>query len=432
MMKWLVGSIVLMIAIGFWFQYSGDEVLHPEITRWLNEAQSENGDERVFSQRNAFIYLLGIRSAKSVGSYQAGAEIVDYHLQARTDASFFQGFSMEPEVKQLSLPESSLLCEIARQDCLASVMGNWREIGALLAENALLLERYQMFLGMDFYKTLLVAQSGNFEPSYAAISLANRLTYLAAIEQLHTLGPQQFVTSMVDNIRRLRSMLASADSFRLKQTLLLAVVEDVRLLISLYNKGYQIEGLLDGRDEIFSGLGLLERSLEEDMKREFYVHAEAVRNFSHAELADDRMMPPDWATRFLLHPNRTLNDVFPRFKRNYDLSILSPKEFLAAVAVPFPASNVIARDNLVGSILNRGAVTNLEEFIGAFNDIDCFLKLVRIRLMLPLADELKEDSFADGAIDVANPYTGRMLILQPELGRICYSTRNANSVCIDF
>jgi len=412
---------------------SADEELSPEVDAWL-----ANPPKQLKDNSNGYIYFLGILAGETDDPHQVGLQILDLHADREEDQVFFKP-AENPDVPQLELPASDLLCIKGKRGCLEQILRYSERVTQLIDSNQVLRSRYRTFLLHKNYETLGVSSAPEIELRYQVITIANRLLHLHAVMQL--LGGQQngFATTLINDIAAIRSLLAKADDFILRMTLMSALAEDFRLISQLYAEGYFEQGLIEPHDQIFSDFTTAERSWELAMKRRFVRHADKVYNFFDTlDLKNEGIDLFAWSVVLLHKPNKTLNEIYPKFHRNFQLSVMSPSQFLISSRNPPDERNIWSRANIIGSILNRKAMVSYQGYIGMMKDIECFIKLVKIRLSLPGEISTGNIDFdqLESAMDITNPYNAERPFIAPQSDKICFSSRPSGSgiakLCVDL
>jgi|TARA_Y100000310_G_scaffold343548_1_gene451744 hypothetical protein len=403
--------------------FSGDETLAPEVAAWL-----VNPAEKVKDEDNGYIYLIGILAGEKDDPYQVGLQTIDSLTTREQDSGFYRAVKAEEHrpSDQLELPQSRLLCARGRPDCLTRILQRSDEIEQLLKGNRVLLDRYRSFLTHANYETSSASFADDIDLPYYVVTRVNRLLHLRVIKQLLDGQQRDAADTLMNDVIALRSLLGMADDFILKMTLTSALAEDFQLMSQLYSRGYYDERVIDPNNKIFDHFSELERSWELDMKRRFRRHAERVYTFFDGlDLSAEGINPLAWSVAPLHKPNKTLNDIHPKFDRNYQLSVMSPSRFLDSSSNRTAEKNIFTRSNIIGSILNRKAMVSYEAYIGMMKDTECFMKLVKIRLSLPariIGSGIDLDQLA-ATMDIRNPYNGRRPFMDVLSERICFSSR---------
>ncbi|HJN49274.1 MAG: hypothetical protein QGI68_13940 [Pseudomonadales bacterium] len=436
MRKWLTVSAILALLVVLFVLVSADEELVPEVAAWL-----ASPPERPMDVDNGYIYFIGILAREQDDPLQVGLQAIGSLAERRREPVFFISSESEeyPPSRRLDLPRGDPLCVIGSPGCLEHMLLQSDKLETLIDSNLVLLDRYRSFLRHSHYTTLTESSADDIDIPYNAITRVNRLLHVSAVKQLIDGNHRKFAATLIDDITAKRSLLGKADDFILKMTLISALAEDFRLISQLYSKGLYGQGLIDPDDKIFADFSKSERSWELAMKRRFNRHADKVyKFFDGLDLSEDGINPLAWPVALLHKPNKTLNDIYPKFHRNYQLSIMSPSQFMDSSRNPADESNIFTRSNIIGSILNRKAMVSYQGYIVVMKDIECFIKLVKIRLSLPAeitGNSIDFDQLAN-SVDIRNPYNGKRPFIAAQSDRFCFSSRPSRNgldrLCVDI
>ena len=364
--KILIGILLFGVVAVLLLQI--DDELDPDIATFLEQAKPAESSE-------AYLYLLGIEAAEGEDPLTVGQRLFASMQQAEEDRLGDESFRAEgyPEDKKLALPQGELFCNRKDVECWKTIFTNRHDIESALQDNGTLLNRYQTFMNMDDYASLVKPMMTEPHPPFAFLTKANTLVILKAINIGRTAQPKQGIKIIMSNILMLRQKLESADSL-IGKMIYAAIISDLLDGLSLLN--HQEHPILDGSLRL-SSISLAERDFNIVMSREFamnydlFVSLDKNPNFFARKTFIESYIP-SWSTRTIYKPNMSINEQYWFYKKviahsrleqvNFTPEVLNKKEFLT--------SKFSSIRNPVGSILNDISNPYYGQYIARLFDLN--------------------------------------------------------------
>lgn len=182
--KWTLGGAAALVLLAVAMN-AFDEDVHPEVKAYLEARPPAVPDER-----NGYFHMLGL-AALHGEPHAAGRQHAQVLAEAQTRAAASPASGLEfPEMKNLPLPRGEGIarqCGAEAARCLANVRADKAAARKLLAEHALLLERYRALLEYpDYVETYqprhYKAPIGPFQPLINAQQLFHVQSALRLLE----------------------------------------------------------------------------------------------------------------------------------------------------------------------------------------------------------------------------------------------------------
>ncbi len=351
-------------------------------------------EERRSEPSESYLLLLGLDAAAMEQPTQLGRARLDAY-QAWTQAGE-NGALAQPETLPLPFPDNEQLCEPGKPECLARSADGSLNAARLLAENAVLLERYRLWLELAPARSQAAPGGSEPLPAYRLLIVANRLLGLQALQLIEQGNPRAALELLQQDIVRLRRQLAEADSLIGKiivASMLSADLERIAL--------WHARGLLPAPAPI-AGLSESERSLLMPMQHEFNGIARLFGNLRRQGLEEHGAL----SMLVLFKPQRSINQALPSYQYPAELSQLPPDRLAQALAEREPMEPVSPwsqPNNPIGQILLNIATPAFENYAGRVQDLDARIRLFNLLGQLP--DEESELLAALTSLPGAdNPY----------------------------
>lgn len=404
MARWVWGGAVVIALFTTWFHWKDDSLL-PEARRWIEQ---EVADGAV--QSRSFAYLLGIDAPRDHDPELFGRTRLNRAVSA------IQNTVSGTDMPRLELPSGDAFCRTRREKCLQYVLEQGAALQTYIEEHEHVLKRYQHFLDFDEFNSAMPTSAESIVPPFSYLSTGNKLRQFEIIVQASR-GEQQEATSALDStLSRLRYHLALADTLTQKIFIASLISDNLDLAAGLYSKALllPLNNLQDLEPQ--------EITLEQPIRRAFLNHAHSFMQISKSsQSASTESKQP---SQFEFKKNRSINDLFVELQqlmvRSSLPAALVDDAFLAHRKSRAKAP-LYSLSNPVGSIVVN-TVVNLEPVVFRLRDLNCKLKLVRIRMQVPSSTGLDLLAKLPDSVDISNPYEpAELLALNEQNKTICFS-----------
>lgn len=317
-------TIIFAIIISAILLLQIDDDLNPEIAPFLAKGVAT-------APNDAYFYLMGIDAPAGENPLEAGKK--KYAAIDQTKSIFDEHIPADSTVRKnkLTLPEGKYF-GYAEKDYL-SAMFSANDVAQVLAENAVLLERYQTLIEIKGYQTVTNATLSETFPNYSYLTKGNKLLFLKTINTAKTSGVEKAIPLLTDNLSALRMQLKNADNLvgKLIYTLLISESLDVLSILVHQQKSFSAVNI--------APISLAERKFDIVMSREFAMAYDALTQldrspdfFTHTgalkgEFDNDKGSAPGWWVRAIYKPNMSANGQYLFYKEIVALSQLEQAEF---------------------------------------------------------------------------------------------------------
>ena len=331
-------------------------------------------EERRNQPSESYLLLLGLDADATEQPTQLGRARLDaYH--AWTEAGE-KGALAQPDTVPLAFPDNEQLCEPGKPECLARSPDGSLNGARLLAENAVLLERYRLWLELAPACSLALPGASEPLPNHRMLIVANRLLGLQALQLIEQGNPHAALELLQEDIVSLRRQLAKADTLIGKMVVASMLSADLER-IALWHA----RGLLPAPSPI-AGLSESERSLLMPMQHEFSGMARLFGNLRRQGVEEHGAV-----TMLLFYkPQRSINQALPSYQYPAELSQLPPDQLAVALANQKPlqyTSPWSQPNNAIGQILLNIATPAFENYAVRVQDLDARIRLFNLLGQLP-------------------------------------------------
>lgn len=197
----------MLLILGLVFYLLNDETMDWQVQNYLQRVQITQKDNP------AYFYLLGIGAAEWVAPEAKGGSL--YHDFLRWDSVQPDAYSTSATVfeitQDLPMPDTTELCLLDKVACYRQLFNEPIDAQLLNDHYATLLDRYQSFLRMQGYQTLLVGLRAPI-PKFAYVLKANDILLVRAIHTAKKGKVDQALQQVQHNMVLLRQKLAQADT----------------------------------------------------------------------------------------------------------------------------------------------------------------------------------------------------------------------------
>lgn len=331
-------------------------------------------EERRSQPSESYLLLLGLDAAAMEQPMQLGRARLDaYHAWT---AAGEKNVLVLPDTALLPVPDNEQLCEPGKPECLARSADGSLNGTRLLAENAVLLERYRLWLELAPARSQALPGASEPLPNHRLLMVANRLLGLQALQLIEQGNPRAALELLQQDIVRLRRQLAEADTLIGKiivASMLSADLERIAL--------WHARGLLPDPAPI-AGLSESERSLLMPMQHEFSGIARLFGNLRQLGLEEHGALP----LLLFYKPQRSINQALPSYQYPAELSQLPPDRLAQVLAEREPMEPVSPwsqPNNPIGQILLNIATPAFENYAGRVQDLDARIRLFNLLGQLP-------------------------------------------------
>ena len=413
--KILIGIILFGVVAVLLLQI--DDELNPEVASFLEQAKPAESSD-------AYLYLLGIIAAEDEDPLVVGQQLLASMQQAEQQYDFSDGtfgFEAYPEDKKLALPDGALFCVNQQESCWQTVFDNKTARDQALKAHAVLLQRYQYFLGLNDYHSLVKPTAVEGFPSYEYLMKANRLVILNEINTIQTVGSSHAIKTMTDHIALLRNHLKNTDQLIGKLIYSAIIAENLDVLSLIIHQGQTAS------PPQLSLLSVDERDFATVMPREFAMGYDLYTSldkhpqfFSASTLAGDKSegKSPAWLVRLVYKPNMTINEHYSVYKAVVLRSQLAQKQFAVTVTTELKNEQKspykISIRNYAGRVLNNLARPSFDRVIARVLDLNAKIAIFNKtanKVMLP-----EDLSY------IQNPYY--------EKGGTAFYSEDGKSICL--
>lgn len=403
---WLGGLLLVLLLGGFaWLR---DEALSPEAEGWLKQ----------FSERpkhsDAFLYLNGLDAPADEEPAELGAaRLAHYQHWLATSEPSDQYWELQQAT--LPLPQGPAFCAREESAC-------WRDLFAsdpseVLAEHAVLLERYRHLMTLDDYATLTSPTLSDPLPPFFYLRRGHQLQAIYALQLAKSGAGSEALRLLESDLVQLRRQLAQADHLVLKMILIAMLDEHLNWLAFLYR-----EGLIPAPEPV-KPLSDAERSFSLAFQREFVGSAALYADLGGVDLGSGQPKALEHMALLLAYkPRMTINSALLPYQSWSAVSQLPPAGFRKHLA---SGRQEAERDrpwrNYVGVLLRDIALPDFNSYIGRAQDLDAKLKLLNLLPQLPKNTPPSAAQLA--ALEQADsPYQrGQLPFWQADIAKLCYA-----------
>ena len=401
-----------------------DVHLSPDAGLWVVQ-----GNNPVSDKNNLFNALVGLSAAADENMTTAGISQVqeantklaeflgsDEHLQTGAKPGIDIHWT-EPAL----VPTEGviILCEPRAQDCRDIWMSQKDTIEQLLAENKILLNRYQELQTFHEYRNTLAIDIRSPFPDYSTLMTLNRLYGAGIALRYMTEEPAAALIELKKDMVFLRRLISRADTMIIKMVALSMLKHDLYLYASLMDTRpaeiYQF-------DEI-PFLTEPERSFEEPIKYEFRMNMNLAHEIkTYPQLITGDLGVPAWLPFPLYRVNHSINMIHAALANSLHKSQLSAGEFNQ---LSFSDQNDIREFrpgwlsymyNPIGCILFSISLPDFNKYIIRIHDMDGLTSMINLKR------HIKRENLGPGDIEKYlkqakskhfNPYTGQNIDWNP-------------------
>jgi len=397
-------SAILLVIVSAVLLLQIDDPPAPGLTRFLNKSVVTHQDN------HAYFYLMGIDAPANLDPLTVGKEIIQ-----RGDT-----ITSQP-VRGLELPTNALF--ITEASKRVDALFNAKNIPTILANNVVLLERYQAFINMKGYQTASTPSLSEPMPSYTHLTYGNRLLILSTVHTAQVSDAATAVTQLTENISSLRLQLTNADNLIGKLIYTTMISESIDALSSLV----QTHNI--ALSTPLAQLSAAERDFEKVMSRELSIGNNVFKTLdknpeffqrsavitSEEGYSDSTFKSPAWLVRLLFKPQMSINSLYPRYQDIAKLSRLTPVQFAQASKSEQTRSVKTAYfRNPIGQILVNTSGPELSDYVKLVFDLNA--KITILNQTATLADQpIKLSS-------IRNPYYNTI--------NTAYLTTDKSSICL--
>ncbi len=280
--------------------------------------------------------------------------------------------SSTPEPYQYLFGISAPLhCALKEPGCVEQIMGLRNQWGSEVAEQRVLLERYETFVKFDNFATPLNTFSIEHPfPDYSYLTRGNRLKLLFALMAADQRGGEAGLSVLIEDLGHLRRQLASADTLIHKMMFVVLVANDLDALVHIY-KHYPTR-----HAHVLEHLSAAELRFDSPLTREFYF---GYRVFLNADGKTDFFSEgahlPRGLGRFLYKPNMTINDRACAFREPLRVAQTNSEQFALEVrqsqtSPPDGGFKWGCIRNVVGATLGQVAAPDFQKYIARLHDLN--------------------------------------------------------------
>jgi len=342
------------------------------------KAQSMYEQATAHKESEAYLYLLGIEAAVDEKPEVVGKALMASMREA--EKKYFaapyviQSFEYDgyPSDKKLPLPSLGT-CKGKDNNCehVDKLFSYPFDLGALPAEQKVLLERYEKLIAMKDFNTLALPHIEAVFPAFQYVMKGNSLASLEAISKAKNGNLKEAKKLLLDEISLLRVQLKQADTLVGKMIYTSAISKTLNVLSVLIHK-YD-----SPVEDNIQALSSDERSLVKAMNYEYGFMYNMSKKMDGAPniLSKDGNLPK-WVSRIIFKPNMTMNDAFPLLRNVGQDSLLSSKEFALKIANKKPRVKPKAYiRNYTGTILGRIGSPDFNQYIARVFYLDAKIHL---------------------------------------------------------
>lgn len=393
-------SVILVSVLLIWgivLYLLGDEALDPHAKVYLNSVQITQTDNP------AYFYLLGIGAAAGVAPEAEGGSL--YHdflqwdkVQPHTYAPTAANFEITDD---LPMPE---MCRLTKAACYRQLFNGPVDTQLLGERYTTLLDRYQSFLHMEGYQTLLAGLRTPV-PGFTYLVKANDILLVRAIHAARHGKVEQALQQVQHNMALLRHKLAQADTLvdKMVYTSLISRNLDTLSLIiktSNYDKPLKVNRL-NQHEKDFSRVAAYE----------FLLTGRIMDEMGRASSWGCEDSPVCWLKKkFFFKPNSVLNFRYDSLQQLIELSQKGPLNFAQyVIANNKPAFSIKAR---LVDMADDGTV--YREYLQRVFSLDA-----KILMLNATSGQQKIDDAT--LLNIKNPYFGhKTAVLSQDKSLVCF------------
>lgn len=217
----LVTGVVVLVAV-YLTALAINREDRPPSSEALEMAASLDAMPEVADEDNAYVYMLGFAAPRDADPRRVGGERADWIRRLRTD----HGLSRDSDPYSASLgtvwdPEPKDFfreCphDTRQRECFAMLRDAGAELGAWLAEQDWVLERYETLLSYPRWREIRTLDHRSPYPSFSNVSLARRAWFLEAWSRANRGDAPGVREVLGDELEFWRLVLAESHSLLMK------------------------------------------------------------------------------------------------------------------------------------------------------------------------------------------------------------------------
>jgi hypothetical protein len=320
-------------------------------------------------ESNAYYYLMGALAPESVDPIVHGKKIYESYVPSE---------SLEPvddskqklSSKTLTLPDGDLFCRVKEEGCIKSLFSEGINIGSIIDENSLILERYSKFRSYDDYSVMTTPAISEPLPAYHFITVANRLIALSAIGMHFQGDSESAIQTLVNSQIDLSVQYQQYDELIGK----MIVVHILSEYVDLINIIARRSGITP---PTLSTTNIATRDLDGAWAREFALSYNTYLKLDRRpDFFEDSGSMPGWVVRVLFKPNMTANAIYPSYRFTMDNAKLPHAKFSKITQRDLYVDDGISLiRNIVGTSLSRVGAPNYDEYSARVLDLEAKVAL---------------------------------------------------------
>ncbi len=388
-MAWGVGGLLGVVLIGFALLQIDDE-LKPEAAAWLATTS-----ERQVSSR-AYYSLAGIDAPADADMLSVG----------KTRVTMAQSGVM-PDMRgtMIALPEIPLLCNVSETGCYSKLFTHPEAIADVLAKHTSVQQRYQQFVVLDDYQTLVSPRQSLFLPRYSPVIAGRKLLHLSLIRQAIMGDPQGAVDALQQHMTHMHRLIHQDETLIGQMVWLSSLSADIDLLAILVNRySVQVTAVMP--------IGYLPVIYEKMLRAEFAM------NNHHIVTGSGDVGGVEGVERMFrragFKTNRTLNYFYDGYQRLIAMSDLPAKQFLSE----YQAGSYLDMDydirNLFGKVMSNMVLPNYAQSLVRYHILNTKIAMMNHILLNP---EQPKQALAD----FRSPFDGKLLIFSDQGKKACFA-----------
>lgn len=392
-MKFFLTFIILIVFSSFILVESDDE-LSKDAVDLIERANSDGASE-------SFLYLYGIFASEDESPSDVGRERLKEYQ--KSDANEYYDVKEYPASEKISLPGGDEFCWAWEVGCLEYVFSSKVDVKTLLQENKQLIDRSNIFLGFDEYKTLSRPTIHEVFPPYQYVIAAERIKVLEAIYSYRSGNAQDAVDSLLLQFSGLRRMMSFQDSLIGKLIFLMKLSEIIDVLSVILTSEKEVVGFIPG-------LSQSEKDFSVIVSREFsvnYKYLEKLDSGSGSFEGIDCLK--EFILRIMCKPNIKINSLASIYVELEGLAVLSPFDF---------SEKIEERNSGLEALSGSKASLNRMIFeIPYYQYVKYIARFQDFEAKLALFNQIHH--FGVGLSDMKNPYYGSE-VPREEDGSLCF------------
>lgn len=409
--RWILLLLLVLLAIAALWVFT-EPPRSAEANQWISQATEPPADEL-----EAYQHLLGISASVDEEPDEFGA---------RQLIALEAGDPQPVSRPSLKLPSGELYCRVRQEDCLKRQMRSVGELRMEVSTHAVLLERVRKFVSLQKYQSVAGLPDTTAERPFAYLLSGDKLIQFDIIADALSGEVTAATTNLEDHISNLRKMLAEVDSLPLKMQMVTLLIDNLDLVAGLY-----AQGLLKAINTL-TELTPQENSMNGPLRQQFLGHVEVFERLADANSNSNngngsaKSDIKSYISQKTFSANRAVNAAYSEYRK------LLVKASLPTIIVDeaFAGSSGQVSDidkplldlaNITGTAFDSIERVELALYLFRLRDLDCKLKLLRIRMTTgSLVSEPFLESIHD-SVDLSNPYNpSQTVVYDSEKKQLCY------------